>query len=292
MSPLERRSRVLLWAYPAEYRRERGEEIIATLLEASPEGRSRPSLRDARSLVAAGLRARAALNRRSTTAVNLRLAVLAGTSIYLGLIAAGDVDDFVASRINRGVPTYGPFGWPALVAGVLIGVLVVLVWLARRPVVIGAAALAAAAAAGYVGFSSQQIGFVVVELACLAAVVALTVRAQGRSAAWLWLIGAVVATLILPGYLQYVTYRWTYIALAVEIGIVVVALASVVIDARLLVAVATYLLLLSVPVMVDELSWGISNWFANPMLLFACAIAALAVWQLRRQSLRPGRPVQ
>jgi hypothetical protein len=72
----------------------------------------------------------------------------------------------------------------------------------------------------------------------------------------------------------------------------VVALASVVIDARLLVAVATYLLLLSVPVMVDELSWGISNWFANPMLLFACAIAALAVWQLRRQSLRPGRPVQ
>jgi hypothetical protein len=292
MSPLERRCRVLLRAYPAEYRRERGEEIITTLMEASPEGRSRLSLRDARSLVAGGLRARAALNRRFTTAVNLRLAVLAGISIYLGAIAAGDVDDFVVSQIDRGVPTYGPFGWPALVAGLLIGVLVVLVWLARRPVVIGAAALAAAAAASYVGFSSQQIGFVVVELVCLVAVVALTVRAQRRSSAWLWLVGAVVATLFLPGYLQFVTYRWTSIALGLEISFVVIALACVVIDARLLVAVATYLLLLSVPVMLDELSWGVNNWFDNPTLLFACAVAAFAVWQLRRQSLRPGRPVQ
>jgi hypothetical protein len=292
MSPLERRCRVLLRAYPAEYRRERGEEIITTLMEASPEGRSRLSLRDARSLVAGGLRARAALNRRFTTAVNLRLAVLAGISIYLGAIAAGDVDDFVVSQIDRGVPTYGPFGWPALVAGLLIGVLVVLVWLARRPVVIGAAALAAAAAASYVGFSSRQIGFVVVELVCLVAVVALTVRAQRRSSAWLWLVGAVVATLFLPGYLQFVTYRWTSIALGLEISFVVIALACVVIDARLLVAVATYLLLLSVPVMLDELSWGVNNWFDNPTLLFACAVAALAVWQLRRQSLRPGRPVQ
>jgi len=292
MSPLERRCRVLLRAYPAEYRRERGEEIITTLMEASPEGRSRPSLRDARSLVAGGLRARAALNRRFTTAANLRLAVLAGISIYLGTIAAGYVDDFAASRIYRGVPTYGPFGWPALLAGLLIGVLVVLVWLARRPVVIGAVALAAAVAASYVGISSRQISFVVVDLACLAAVVALTVRAQRQSSAWLWLIGAVVVTLFLPGYLQFVTYRWTYIALGLEICIVVVALACVVIDARLLVAVATYLLVLSVPPMLDELSWGVNNWFVNPMLLFACSIAALAVWQLRRQSLRPRRPVQ
>jgi len=33
---LERRARALLRAYPAEYRRERGEEIIGTLLEAAP----------------------------------------------------------------------------------------------------------------------------------------------------------------------------------------------------------------------------------------------------------------
>ncbi len=44
--------------------------------------------------------------------------------------------------------------------------------------------------------------------------------------------------------------------------------------------------------MLDELGSGISNWFDNPAMLFACAIAALAVWRLRRQSVRPGQAVQ
>jgi hypothetical protein len=42
MSPLERRCMLLMRAYPAGYRRERGDEIIATLLEATPQGRGRP----------------------------------------------------------------------------------------------------------------------------------------------------------------------------------------------------------------------------------------------------------
>jgi hypothetical protein len=46
MSALERRCRVLLLAYPAAYRRERGDEIIGTLLMATPPGRQWPLLRD------------------------------------------------------------------------------------------------------------------------------------------------------------------------------------------------------------------------------------------------------
>ena len=58
MSPLERRCRWLLRAYPAWYRRKRAGEMLGTLLEASPPGARWPSSRDARALVFGGLRVR------------------------------------------------------------------------------------------------------------------------------------------------------------------------------------------------------------------------------------------
>jgi hypothetical protein len=58
VSALERHCRWLLLGYPAWYRRERAEEMLGTLLEASPPGRKWPSFRDARALVTGGLRAR------------------------------------------------------------------------------------------------------------------------------------------------------------------------------------------------------------------------------------------
>src|SRR5215470_1492208 len=58
VSPLERHCRWLLRAYPAWYRRDRGAEMLGTLLEASPAGRNWPSFRDARALLIGGLRVR------------------------------------------------------------------------------------------------------------------------------------------------------------------------------------------------------------------------------------------
>jgi hypothetical protein len=58
VTPLERRCRWLLRAYPAWYRRDRAGEMLGTLLEASGPGQSWPSLRDARALVTGGLRVR------------------------------------------------------------------------------------------------------------------------------------------------------------------------------------------------------------------------------------------
>ncbi len=61
MTALEQRCRLLLRAYPAWYRRERAEEMLGTLLEASPPGSRWPSSRDARALLIGGMRARGAL---------------------------------------------------------------------------------------------------------------------------------------------------------------------------------------------------------------------------------------
>jgi hypothetical protein len=58
VTPLERRRRWLLRAYPAWYRRDRAGEMLGTLLEASGPGQCWPSLRDARALVTGGLRVR------------------------------------------------------------------------------------------------------------------------------------------------------------------------------------------------------------------------------------------
>jgi hypothetical protein len=58
VTPLERHCRWLLRVYPAWYRRERAEEMLGTLLEASPPRRRWPSLRDVRALVIGGLRVR------------------------------------------------------------------------------------------------------------------------------------------------------------------------------------------------------------------------------------------
>src|SRR5215469_17227780 len=88
ISTFESHCRLLLRAYPAAYRSERGEEIIGTLLETTPEGRGWPLPRDIRGLVAGGLRARAQLNRHNTTGANLRVAVFVGVAAYLAFAAA------------------------------------------------------------------------------------------------------------------------------------------------------------------------------------------------------------
>jgi hypothetical protein len=110
---LERRARALLRAYPAGYRRERGEEIIGTLLEAAPPGRSFPSARDALSLLNGARHARAARNRCLSGRENLRLAVLLGLAVfvarsfyhpsYLGYDRTGGLDVALLTGIAAGL---------------------------------------------------------------------------------------------------------------------------------------------------------------------------------------------
>ena len=83
MTALEARCRWLLRAYPAWYRRQRGEEMLGTLMEASPVGRQWPSPRDIWAMMVGGLRVRAGQHRRLSTSANLRLAGLLGVDLAL-----------------------------------------------------------------------------------------------------------------------------------------------------------------------------------------------------------------
>jgi hypothetical protein len=57
-SRLARRYRRLLLCYPRAYRRDRGDEIVGTLLDLAPANRQRPTFREASNLVRHGLRTR------------------------------------------------------------------------------------------------------------------------------------------------------------------------------------------------------------------------------------------
>ncbi len=63
MNRLQNRYRRLLTLYPGSYRRERGEEMLATLMEsATSEGRSRPTIRETVELCRGALRVRVRAN--------------------------------------------------------------------------------------------------------------------------------------------------------------------------------------------------------------------------------------
>ncbi|MGH8879390.1 MAG: hypothetical protein ACRD0P_18935 [Stackebrandtia sp.] len=52
---LERRFRRLLWAYPRRYRRQRGDELLGTLLDSCPDDQSRPTAQQRRSILRSGI---------------------------------------------------------------------------------------------------------------------------------------------------------------------------------------------------------------------------------------------
>jgi hypothetical protein len=101
VTPLERHCGWLLHAYPAWYRRERAAEMLGTLLEASPPGRSWPSVRDARALVLGGLRV------RGWTWLLSILWVSAG-AIYTGYFFYVTTKPWTAADQNLGI-----VGWAA-----------------------------------------------------------------------------------------------------------------------------------------------------------------------------------
>jgi hypothetical protein len=80
-SALERRYRAFLRAYPAEYRRRRGEEMVATLMDTARPGRRWPEVAEVADLVLSGLRERVGGVRR-----RLRSPALAGITLAWGVL--------------------------------------------------------------------------------------------------------------------------------------------------------------------------------------------------------------
>lgn len=79
---LARRYRTLLLAYPREYRRDRGDEIIGTLLEMAPPGRRWPTVRQSADLIRAGLRCQ--LGRPGSKMIVFAAAIAAVFAAFLG----------------------------------------------------------------------------------------------------------------------------------------------------------------------------------------------------------------
>jgi hypothetical protein len=191
---LERRARTLLRAYPADYRHGRAEEIITTLLEAAPPGRSFPPAREAWSLIAGGRHARAARNRRPGIKANLRLALLLGISTYLsvyfGFSLVGNLLGFF--------PGDGTL-WLTDARLAFCTAVALAPWLGSRAAVT-ALAIPAGALVAY-DLSGDHGSMAIVSLAELLIVLAALAALSGGPArlprSWLWLIGAFPLALVL-----------------------------------------------------------------------------------------------
>jgi hypothetical protein len=292
MIALERHCRLLLLAYPAAYRRQREAEILGTLLEATPAGRTWPLPRDSRTLVMGGLRARAGLNHRLPAASSLRLAVLFGLSVYLSFTVGNDLSGFAYPKLALQA---APAGWPALPAGVLIAMAVVLAWLARRTAVIAAVLAAGAVTAAY-GFSPAPGSWrpttpvqTVVVLLSLAALTVLAAGADRPPRLWLWLVGLAAATPVasqLPDAIPSATFLVSALPY-LTMFMVAVSIAWIGVDARPTVGLAAYLALLGLPNLAAVMQIGTGLPMAlteTTWLWIAIVLAVPALWQLHRQA--------
>jgi hypothetical protein len=296
MSPLERHRRLLLRAYPAEYRRTRGEEIVDTLLEATPERRDWPRLRDACSLVAGGLRARAALAGGRDATAGARVGAFVGVAAYLTLLAAANLASFLPWM--HAMPLgFRTTGWSALAQLLLVAVVAV-AWVSRNRRLAAAGAVLAGAAISYTAsWRGYDRAATVAELLCLAALVALSgdKRPDWR---WLWPIGTVLAfwflahpriehvlarLVMLQPHLAAAGGPWLRTAILVAIGISSIAWLKL--DGRTAaVALATFFLAAWLAAELQTLTFGAADLAALVLPVGIAAIAAPLLWRMRRQS--------
>jgi hypothetical protein len=199
---LERRARALLRAYPAEYRSGRAEEIIGTLLEAAPPGRSFPAAREAWSLIEGGRHARATRNHRPGVRANARLALLLGLSTCLSAYMSAVFGPALAWHARGFLPGSG-VPWLAGTTLALSLALALAPWLGSRAATT-ALAVPAGALAAYEGLNAtpgyrSQLVLLLIVMAALAALSGGPVRLP-RS--WLWLPCAFPLALAAGGLLS------------------------------------------------------------------------------------------
>ena len=286
MSLLERRCRTLLRAYPRWYRRQRGDEMLATLLEASQPGQRWPSARDTRALIMGGLRVRATQDQRLTTAANLRLAAQLGAALTLLFLIAGGLTSAIliwahiyAQHIGNGLwSVYGLLGLATVVAA----------WFAPRLVVaVLAAATAAAAVWAYWG-SGKALAILPAGLLIMLAVLACLGERLPRS--WLWLAGGWFGWNVLEALTVLEPLRFLSVPLAV-VPLIILGLVAgwAFVDARPAMAMAIFVACIGVLYqLLSSLSYGWAVVSPGPgLLIFVAAAVVLAsgsFWQLRRQA--------
>lgn len=287
MTGPERGYRRLLRAYPAWYRRERGEEILDTLLAAAPRGRTRPSLRDSRALILGGLRVRAGQDRRLTTAVNLRLAVLFGVALWL----AGQVSRDLALAGESWLHWVPPGQQYVAARGLVVLAAVGAAWFAPRPV-IAAISLIAAAAAAYPWLGPWGL---LGEPAMLVALALLALGKERMPRYWLWLLSGDLVVQVLTHFADYAHYPvsvllyfpWQKDVLWVILAAVVL---WAVVDARPAIAVGIFVALgdQAIPFVTSWQHYSSPGAAFGPVfngpLFWGAMLALAAALRLRRQA--------
>jgi hypothetical protein len=293
-SKLERRARALLRAYPAEYRHGRADEIIGTLLEAAPPGRSFPTAREAWSLIAGGRHARAARNRRADVQANVRLALLLGISIYLSFyfaLFAGSALGFVAgSGASWLTDTTAAAGAAAALAP----------WLGSRAAT-AALAFSAGALVAYGDLRGSHGEAATMSLAELLIVMTALAALSGGPVrlphSWLWLPGAfplalVAGRLLFPWRAPGPALEWSLVLLGALLLLTVVVVCWLVTDARPACALCLAVLLQAVTTTLPELAYGddfLIDHLEFFLIQFAMVLPVLlpAAWLLLRRQRTP-----
>jgi hypothetical protein len=295
---LERRARTLLRAYPADYRHDRAEEIIGTLLEAAPPGRSFPTARESWSLIAGGRHARAARNRRPGVKASLRLALLLGISTYL----SSYFSPTLAASVLGFFPGPG-VSWLTMATLVLGAAVALAPWLGSR-----AAAMALAVPAGALGAYGELSGphgseatTAVAELLVVMAVLAALSGGPVRlPRSWLWLPCAFPLVLVAGRLLSRQHVRGSSLESSLELGalllLAVVVVCWLVTDARPAFALCLAVLLGAVITTLPELVDGGSPMWVRLaelklLLLYVAIVLPVllpAGWLLLRRQKAPG----
>jgi hypothetical protein len=119
---LERRYRSLLLAYPADYRKDRGDELVSTLLASAPPGRRTPTIAEAFDLLYHGIRTRARVTRRTLTGpaaadelvqaavVSLTVAAAVAVAVIVGVSFLGQPVFYRHPESNYPVPVRAGVG--------------------------------------------------------------------------------------------------------------------------------------------------------------------------------------
>lgn len=287
MSALERRCRSLLRAYPAWYRAERGDEILGTLLEASGPDRSWPASRDATALILGGLRVRAWQHRRQTMAAAVRQAVLLAAVLDLAFWSARDLGIF-AGEVGHIFPSM-LYAWAHLILGLLTSAAMAGAWFGRRTLT---AVVSLAAAGLWLYLPAGNLLYRAIEPVLALAVLAILAFVGERlPRSWLWLAGVWYLVFALPYVFQPVG-NIEFLAVWVPFGIVVGVIGWSVIDARLLLATTLAIGVFYSFAAIEfyaagfgggrGIPWDLWPWFVPAVI--GLAVAALAVWRVRRQA--------
>jgi hypothetical protein len=281
VTALERRYRRLLQAYPPGYRRERGEEMLGTLLDNTPPDRRWPALREARALLLGGLRVLSGLNQRLTMAANLRLAAVVGLELMLLRLAAADLTFHIVFGRHTHIALPGT-GY-AVAYDALILAVVAATFFAPR-LLAGALAVATA---GLWFWGDGNHGQGVLAAVVLVLVAILSRGKERPPRLWLWLVGSLLAVDLLPALGAWGSLYPPGVLLTTLLWVILGGVALwMAVDPRPVITVAVYLacLFAGLPA---TIVFGVQPPFPWQMFIYAgsaALLAAAAVWRLHSQA--------